>query len=440
MSSPENRPMARLLIISPEPTGEHMAGPAIRALELGCALVDRCEVRLAAPDGAELPGRRELTLEHYDPLRPRSLRAALRACDVVLAPPPAPALAAEIHRAARPWIADLCNPEPFEGLEFGRGLSASRRRAHETLRADRLAVAARTATSFVCANDRQRDMWLGFLAAHRRLRGDRYEHDRPLGQLLAVVPNGIPPAPPEPAATPVVRGVHVRDDALIAIWNGGLWDWLDPLTVIEAIATLRDSDPRWALVFLGSERPGGTRHMSMHTRAIELARARGLEADGGAYFEPGWTPYDERGALLLEADVGVCAHPDTAEARFSSRSRMLDLVWAGLPAVSTAVDDWSERIVAERLGEVVAPGDAAAFAGALATAAAGDYRAALAAAAAARTWSAVAAPLPALIDAAAAAGPARVGLTARSLALRHRLAAAGDRAARRRERSERPGH
>jgi glycosyltransferase involved in cell wall biosynthesis len=418
--------MARLLIISAEAMGDRMAGPAIRAFELAAALSGRCQVQLAAPRGSSLPVGGTLDLHLYDPRRPRSLARALGGNDVVLAPPLAPGLIAAIRQAGRPWIADLVNPEPFEGLEFGRGLPPSRRRAHEILRADRLAFAARTAAAFVCAHERQRDMWLGFLAAHRRLSGSRYQADRTLERLITLVPSGIPDTPPRRVPQPAIRGVHVAVDARLAIWNGGLWDWLDPLTVIEAIALLRQSDPRWALVFLGSERPAGARHMTMHRRARELADARGLVAERAVHFEPEWTPYHERGARLLEADVGVCAHPASAETRFAARTRLLDLLWAGLPVVSSTGDVWSEFIVEERLGAVAPPGDPTAYARALEVSLApgSDYRASLATAAAKSTWTVASAPLPDLIDAVAGEGSVRRGLVALGAEWRHRAASA----------------
>jgi glycosyltransferase involved in cell wall biosynthesis len=407
-----------------------MAGPAIRALELARALSGRVEVGLAAPHGSLLPDGYELPLYTYDPGRPASLGHALGAGGVVVAPPLAPALAGRIFASGRVWIADLVNPEPFEGLEFGSGLPVFRRRTHEILRADRLSFAARSASAFICGNERQRDMWLGFLAAHRRLTGADYGTDRTLQGLIELVPNGLPAEAPRPDERNAIRGVHVPADARIAVWNGGLWDWLDPITVIEAVELLRRRDDRWALVFLGSDRPAGSRHMTMHERARARAAELGLLDAGAAYFAPGWVPYLERGARLLEADVGVCAHPASAETRFAARTRMLDLLWAGLPAVSTAGDEWSERIIAERLGRVAAPGDAEAFAAALEAVVGEDYSAELAAATRRHTWDAVTQSLPALIDAAARRGAARPDWIARGVGARHRLAARVARLAR----------
>ena len=95
--------------------------------------------------------------------------------------------------------------------------------------------------------------------------------------------------------------------------------------------------------------------------AIEFARERGLEGTC-VHFKEGWTPYAERAGYLLDADVGVSAHHDHLEARFSYRTRVLDYVWAGLPVVTTGGDSVAELVERERLGETVVPGDDEGFA------------------------------------------------------------------------------
>ena len=49
---------ASVLVLSPEPVGERMAGPAIRAAELARVLAAEHEVTLAAPAPSRRPGRR----------------------------------------------------------------------------------------------------------------------------------------------------------------------------------------------------------------------------------------------------------------------------------------------------------------------------------------------------------------------------------------------
>ena len=63
--------------------------------------------------------------------------------------------------------------------------------------------------------------------------------------------------------------------------------------------------------------------------------------------------------------MGVSAHLETLETRFAYRTRLIDLVWARVPIVAAAGDEWSARVAAEGLGEVFAPGDADGLAAAL---------------------------------------------------------------------------
>ena len=95
-----------------------------------------------------------------------------------------------------------------------------------------------------------------------------------------------------------------------------------------------------------------------------LAEELGL-LDRRVFFNEGWVPYDERGAYLLEADVGVSAHFDELEARFAFRTRLLDCIWAGLPIVTSRGDALAEVVEERGLGRAVPPGDVDAYAEAL---------------------------------------------------------------------------
>jgi glycosyltransferase involved in cell wall biosynthesis len=121
------------------------------------------------------------------------------------------------------------------------------------------------------------------------------------------------------------------------------------------------------LVFLGTERPAlapGEVPTSA-AAAISFARERGLEGSC-VHFRGGWVPYAEREAYLVESDLGVCAHHDHLEARFSFRTRVLDHFWAGLPSVVSAGDSIGDLVEREGLGRTVAPEDDEAFAAVIA--------------------------------------------------------------------------
>jgi hypothetical protein len=78
-----------------------------------------------------------------------------------------------------------------------------------------------------------------------------------------------------------------------------------------------------------------------------------------------WIPYDERGGWLLDADVAVSAHKSSLEAELAFRTRLLDCLWAALPAACTAGDVLASE--GERQGWVrtAPPGDAEGLAEAM---------------------------------------------------------------------------
>jgi hypothetical protein len=75
-----------------------------------------------------------------------------------------------------------------------------------------------------------------------------------------------------------------------------------------------------------------------------------------------WLPYAERGGLYAAADVGVCTYGDHLETRLSMRTRVIDMLWGGLPVVVSAGDEMSRVVETHGLGRTVAPGDPAALA------------------------------------------------------------------------------
>jgi glycosyltransferase involved in cell wall biosynthesis len=176
------------------------------------------------------------------------------------------------------------------------------------------------------------------------------------------VPFGIPESPP-PEPTGAIRAAFrgIGESERILLWAGGIWGWLDAATPIRAMARLEDAH----LVFMGIGRPGlaETGQEPFALRARELARAEGLDGER-IHFNDGWVPYAERGAWLAEADLGVSAHLDHLEARFSFRTRILDYLWAGLPVVTSSGDALGDLVEARGLGHAVEPGDVDGFAAA----------------------------------------------------------------------------
>jgi glycosyltransferase involved in cell wall biosynthesis len=362
-----------------------MAGPAIRAYELARALAGEAEVTLAAPAPSEVLDERfallEAGLAEYD-----ALLAAVRAHDVVVAQLLPPRLLARVWREPARLVVDLYNPTVVEAIEATRGKPAASRARLNRIVGRAAAAHLAAADLTLCASERQRDLWLGVLAGRELLEPDSLER-------FAVVPFGVRSEPPRRAEAPVMRGTLVPEDARILLWGGGIWDWLDAPTAIRAAARLPDDVH---LVFQGVKRPALLERdeHAAGARAIALARELGLEGSR-VHFNHDWVPYEQRGAWLLEADLGVSAHPAHLETRFAYRTRIADYLWAGLPVVTSAGDVLGDLVATRGLGRAVPPGDDVAFAQACADLLADPSaaRAAVAAAAEELRWDRVVRPL-----------------------------------------------
>ena len=101
---------------------------------------------------------------------------------------------------------------------------------------------------------------------------------------------------PGPALRGVVPGIGADDRILL--WPGGIWNWFDPLTVIRAVHELSQRRDDVRLFFLGAPAPEpGVPEMAMAgARRVALAEELGLR-DRVVFFNFGWVPYAERGAL-----------------------------------------------------------------------------------------------------------------------------------------------
>ena len=355
--------MTRVLVVSAEPVGAVMAGPAIRALELARVLASHCEVTLAAPppsDPGDAPVRLlEAALGDFD-----LLLGALREHDVVVAQELPPQLLRYVDRLPVRYVADLYNPLMIEVLEAMGGEPGSAARKVQLSMLAQCAVA----DFVICASEKQRDLWIGGMALSGLVDREDYDRDPTYRDFVDVVPFGLPAEPPrrgEPVLKGVWPGIGERDQVLL--WAGGIWRWLDALTPIRAVERLAAEGRPVHLVFLGTGRPSldQDRIPTSADEAMRFARSRGLEGRC-VHFNPGWVPYEERASYLLEADVGVSAHHDHLETRFSFRTRILDHLWAGLPSVVSSGDSIGDLVESRGLGRAVPAGDDEAFAAACA--------------------------------------------------------------------------
>jgi glycosyltransferase involved in cell wall biosynthesis len=351
----------KILLSSNDHVGKEMAGPGIRYYNLALGLSERFDVTLKVPndpDGGHFPN---IDLIQTSDNRYRQWLELLPEFDAVIAQggievPLMPYLSRTRVRA----IYDLYVPFS-ERLAFHAGedrVHASHARRAFEASSTRERIMLLCGDAFLCASERQRGMLLGKLHAHGRIGIDLYRADPTLSTFVATIPFGVPTSRPvkrRPALRGVVPGIG-QDDSLL-LWAGAIWDWTDPLTLIEAVARLARQRNDVRLYFLGLRHPNAsTPTMKMTSRAIALADTLGI-TDTHVFFNDGWVPYDQRGDYLLEADLGVSLHFDNVETEFAYRTRLLDYIWAELPMVTSEGDALADLVESRGLGRTVAPGD-----------------------------------------------------------------------------------
>ena len=389
----------RIAVVTTEPLGAELAGPAIRAVELGRVLATEHDVEVASTASSSGPGPDG----NWQFVDGDGLRALAARCDVLVLGGDVLAANAWLADAGPAIVVDLYDPFHLEQLEQARDLGEAERRRVVFGTIDVLNKQAVLGDTFLCASGRQRDMWLGHLAACGRINPVTYDADPTLRSLLRVVPFGVADDPPPagaPALRGVVRGIGVDDE--IVLWGGGIYNWFDPNTLIRAVDKLRATRPKLRLVFMGVQHPNPVvKTMRAAVEAWELSNELEL-TDVHVFFSDsfssGWIPYTERGRYLADATIGVSTHHDHVETAFSFRTRILDYFWAGLPVVTTRGDALAEVIERAGAGRTVDPGDVDGLASAINDLLDDEAARTSAAAASARLaddyrWSAVAQPL-----------------------------------------------
>ncbi|NYI42458.1 glycosyltransferase [Demequina lutea] len=354
----------RVVVVTGDPVGIRMAGPAIRASNIARVLARENDVRLISTTAAISidPSYEVFTVP---PTNPRGMEEHEKWADVIIVQGHALQYFPSLESTSKVTVVDIYDPMHLEQLEQGR--ERSMREWNEQVGHSNEALNHQLARGdfFLCASERQRHFWLGQLAGLGRVNAYTYSRDDKLRSLIDVVPFGTPsdaPVAEKLAIKGVVPGIDADDK--VVIWGGGIYNWFDTQTLIRAMAILSERRPTVRLFFMGVKHPSpNVPEMAAVSQARDLTSALGL--NGHVFFNESWVPYEQRQNYLLDADLGVSTHFDHVETTFSFRTRILDYLWAGLPIVSTEGDAFAELIEADGLGAVVPERDAATLASAM---------------------------------------------------------------------------
>jgi glycosyltransferase involved in cell wall biosynthesis len=395
-------PRQRILLVVYGPIAERMSAPEIRGWEMAKVLARHHDVTVAAP-GELHDGRDGIRMVASDR---RTLLAEARRHDVLIVPRVPPYLFAGLADSDTLIVADLYNPFEEEHAEL-TGSRAIRREISLTRVANRMQL--RNADVLLCAVEPQRERLVAALDALGDRAGGRR---RPPVEVVAF---GLPDDPPPSQVRPLRAAFpQIGADDVVVLWWGNVWRWFDAPTALAAFQRVaaRRGDVR--LVFTAGKHPRRDWPVLDHSEQARAAAAEMGLLGESVFFLDDWVPQEERHHYLLEADIGLTLHRDTAETAVAARGRYMDYVWAGLPCVLGAGDVLADRFAEAGFATTVAAGDVDGAAAALGRLVddAGERerrRAASRALADEFRWSATVQPLLRALDAAAGDRPAHLG-------------------------------
>jgi glycosyltransferase involved in cell wall biosynthesis len=350
--------MTRIALLSSEPIRPLMAGIGIRYLKMARRLPRfGFEVLLISPAGPAAPETPEDTaalglpapgilVRRFERGRLPEILAGCAAAvaqgqlgnDLLLEVPSLPA------------AIDLYDPWLVENLSYVATLGLDPyRNDHATW-----VLQLSRGDFFLCSSEEQRTFYLGFLAALGRVNPERMAGDPDLATLIAPVPFGVPEA--LPPHRPVLPPRTPQERRLLF---GGLYDWYDPWTLLDALARPELAARPWTLLLIRNPNPEAT---PQRLFAEVEARCRRFGWWGSRVEILDWIPAERRYDLLRDVDLLVAPHQPSLETRLSLRTRFLDALAAGCPVITSQGGTIGRLLAEHRAGWVVPPGDPAALA------------------------------------------------------------------------------
>ncbi|MEM7048243.1 MAG: glycosyltransferase [Acidobacteriota bacterium] len=340
--------MTRIALVSSEPIRPRMAGIGIRYREMArqlralsagtveTVLVSPAQGGEEAAAGGEVPHRT---------FRRGALQSLLADCQGAVAQGQ---LANDVllECPALPVAIDLYDPWLVENLHYVDSLGLDPyRNDHATW-----VLQMSQGDFFLCSSEEQKTFYLGFLTTLGRVHPRRLEGDPDLTSLIAPVPFALP------ESLPPHRPVLDDEASGARLLFGGLYDWYDPWTLLQALEQVEGD---WTLYFIRNPNAEST-PQRLWSEVESFCRRRDWWQRRVRPLD--WVSADRRWDLLRDVDLLVAPHRPSLETRLSLRTRYLEALAAGCPVIATDGGTVGRLLLQYDAGRVVPAEDSKALA------------------------------------------------------------------------------
>lgn len=146
------------------------------------------------------------------------------------------------------------------------------------------------------------------------------------------------------------HGVQAED--FVVLWCGGYNTWTDVETLFAALEWAMSQEPRLHYVSVGASTYGATGNVyNQLVKAIDQSRYR------ERFHMLGWRPWAEIADYYRESDAGVNIDALHYETIYGTRTRLLEMMAAGLPIVTSLGCELSYLLRDRGTGLTFEPGD-----------------------------------------------------------------------------------
>ena len=334
---------------------KNLVGTAVIYKKLADLLVKKgYEVSMVIPQETDLKDSRINFCLYED----KNNRKLIRSSNLVFFgayPPPDPLWYA--YSRNKTIITYLWSIAPIGSLEFQDFPERKRQKdLHQFITAS-YNLSLLVSDKIFCRDEQIKTFLWGSLTSLGRVNLDNYYKHKKLENMIESAPFGLESTKPKHTHD-VYRGrfKNIDHKDLVLIWNGGVWNWNDGTTLMEAMKKLKKEKVK--LVFQGFKHPDKDQGLSQEAKRTWRAAKEKDVVGNNVFFSEEWIPYHQRGNYLTECDIGVVSSPDIPEANLFFKTRIYDYLWAELPIILNDCEAFAPTVRDKGLGLVARTGDA----------------------------------------------------------------------------------
>ncbi len=192
---------------------------------------------------------------------------------------------------------------------------------------------------FSVCSEPQRHLLVGQLAMTGRL------NSRTFGfEFVEVVPPGASPSDFRDTTGRIERsmmsGDGVGQDDFVVLWCGGYNAWTDVDSLYKGLQSAMATDPRIRFVSVGASTYQGPDNVYERFKGL----VEGSELSS-RFHMLGWQPWSRIDAYYRESDVGINIDAYHYETVYGTRTRLLEMMGAGLPVVTSLGSELSYHLM-----------------------------------------------------------------------------------------------